>query len=248
MKEIIQKMRKSDHYLIMSVGDSLTEGQRASGAETTYTAVLARGLAERFLERTVVRIDGKRVESRIDRFIRTVVQERPEENGKLTVVRSGYGGNTVRRLLNRKEDFVAHPYEGTEPDLFLISVGINDSIFWVKEKFVTPLQYREDLLELLNLLHREHPKADVVFITPSWYAYGSKGTDIVGPYAAVMLALAEEEQVPCLDMHGLWQAHFVAGEPNFGHGDWLYDGDRAHPGDVGHAAFGDALLKFLFEE
>lgn len=248
MENIIQKMRESRNYLILSVGDSLTEGQRASGAENTYTAVFTRGLAQRFSDRTVVRIDGKRVESRIDRFIRTVVQEQPEENGKITVVRSGYGGNTVQRLLNRREDFIAHPYEDTDADLFLISVGINDSIFWMEEKFVTPLQYKENLRTLLLLIRENHPNADVVFITPTCYAYGEHGTNIVGPYAAVMLALAEEEKVPCLDMHKIWTDHRLPGERNFGYGDWLYDGDRAHPGDIGHAAFGEELLRFLFGE
>lgn len=248
METIISKMRQSRNYLILSVGDSLTEGQRASCADTTYTAVFAKGLAERFPDRTVVRIDGKRVEKRIDRFVRQVVQEQPEENGKITVVRSGYGGNTVQRLLNRREDFIAHPYEGTDADLFLISVGINDSIFWVEEKYATPLQYKENLQTLLALIRQNHPGADVVFITPSWYAYGEHGTDITGPYAAVMLALAAEENVPCLDMHGLWQAHYTPGQQNFGQGNWLCDGDRAHPGDIGHAAFAQALLDFLFEE
>lgn len=248
MEKIINKIRESRNYLIFSVGDSLTEGQRASGAEFTYTAAFTRGLAERFPERTVIRIDGKRVESRIDRFKRFVVQECPEENGQITVVRSGYGGNTVQRLINRKEDFIGHPFEDTDADLFMISVGINDSIFWISEKYATPAQYQENLRTLLQLIRDAHPKADVILITPTWYAYGDEGKDIVGPYAEAMLALAKELDVPCLDMHGLWQAHHVPGERNFGHGDWLYDGDRCHPGDVGHAAFADALLKFVFGE
>lgn len=29
-------------------------------------------------------------------------------------------------------------------------------------------------------------------------------------------------------------------------GDWLYDGDRCHPGDAGHGAIAQTLLKFMF--
>lgn len=248
MENIIRKMRESCNYLIMSVGDSLTEGQRASGAEFTYTAVFTAGLAKRFPERTVIRIDGKRVESRIDRFNRIVVQEQPEENGKITVVRSGYGGNTVQRLINRKEDFIGHPFEDADADLFIISVGINDSIDWDEAKYVTPAQYKENLRTLLGLIRQAHPAADVILITPTWYAKGEEGKDNVAPYASAMLEFAAEEALPCLDMHRIWLEHRVEGERNFGMGDWLFDGDRCHPGDVGHAAFADALLKFVFGE
>ena len=247
MENIIRKMKESKNYLIFSVGDSLTEGQRASGAETTYTAVFTAGVAKRFPDRTVIRIDGKRVESRIARFNRVVVQEQPERNGKITVVRSGYGGNTVQRLINRKEDFIGHSFEDTDADLFIISVGINDSIYWNSEKYVTPAQYQENLRTLLDLIHNAHPDADVILITPTWYAEGKPGNNLLDPYAHAMLALAAEESLPCLDMHKIWSEHWSADAPNSGHGDWLYDGDKCHPGDIGHAAFADALLNFLFE-
>jgi len=249
MERIIQKIRESKHYLILSVGDSLTEGQRASGPEYTYTAVFTAGLAKRFPERTVIRIDGKRVESRIDRFNRIVVQEQPEENGKITVVRSGYGGNTVQRLINRKEDFIGRSFEETEVDLFIISVGINDSIITDSAKYATPAQYKENLRTLLSLIRQAHPAADVILITPTWCDDGLENKSVLDPYAEEMLALAAEEKVPCLDMHKLWMEHLVIGGKNFGQGDWLLDeGDRCHPGDTGYAAFADALLRFLFEE
>ena len=53
--EIIRRMENAENYLIFSVGDSITEGARATCAETTYTAVFARGLADRFPEKTVLR-------------------------------------------------------------------------------------------------------------------------------------------------------------------------------------------------
>lgn len=248
MKNIIRKMQESKNYLIFSVGDSLTEGQRASGAEHTFTAVFTRGLAQRFPEKTVIRIDGKRVEKRIDRFIRVVVQEQPEENGKLTVVRSGYGGNTIQRIINRKEDFIGHSFEDGDANLFIISAGINDSVGWDPDKYATPAQYKENLRTLLGLIRQTHPAADVILITPTPYFLGDEGEDMDLDYAKAMLEFAAEEALPCLDMHQVWLDHRVDGEKNFGMGDWLYDGDRCHPGDVGHAAFGEKLLQFLFEE
>lgn len=247
MEQILKKMAGSPNYLIMSVGDSLTEGQRASNAELTFTAQFTKGVAERFPDRTVIRIDGKRVEKRIDRFIRVVVQEQPEKNGKITVVRSGYGGNTVQRLINRKEDFIGCSFEDAEPDLYIISVGINDSIDWDEDKYATPAQYKENLRALLGFIRQAHPAADVIMITPTPYWKGDEGVDHDIAYAKAMAEFAAEEQLPCLDMHQIWLEHRVEGEKNFGMGDWLYDGDRCHPGDVGHAAFAEALLNFMFQ-
>ena len=247
MENILKKMNEIPNYLIMSVGDSLTEGQRASGAELTYTAVFTAGLAKQFPDRSVVRIDGKRVEDRIARFNRVVVQERPEENGKITVVRSGYGGNTVQRLINRKEDFIGCSFEDAEPNLYMISVGINDSIDWDEAKYATPAQYKENLRTLLGFIRQAHPAADVIMITPTPYCKGDDGDDNDLAYAKAMLEFAAEERLPCLDMHQIWLDHRVEGEKNFGMGDWLYDGDRCHPGDVGHDAFAQALLKFMFK-
>ena len=246
MEHILKKMNKSANYLIMSVGDSLTEGQRASAGDRTFTAVFTAGLAERFSDRTVIRIDGKRVEDRIARFNRVVVQERPQENGKITVVRSGYGGNTVQRLINRKEDFIGCTFEDAQPDLYMISVGINDSIDWDPAKYVPPAQYKENLRTLLGHIRQAHPAADVIMITPTPYCKGDEGDDHNIAYAKAMLEFAVEESLPCLDMHQIWLDHRVEGAKNFGMGDWLYDEDRCHPGDVGHEAFGQALLKFMF--
>ena len=73
------------------------------------------------------------------------------------------------------------------------------------------------------------------------YSYEERGRIVTA-----MLEFAAEESLPCLDMHPIWLDHRVEGAKNFGMGDWLYDEDRCHPGDVGHEAFGQALLKFMF--
>ena len=48
MKEILYKLTNKEHYTIFVVGDSITEGFRATNKEYTYTACFARGLAARF--------------------------------------------------------------------------------------------------------------------------------------------------------------------------------------------------------
>lgn len=246
MEQILKKLADSSNYLIMSVGDSLTEGQRASSAELTYTALFTKGLAERFPDRTVIRIDGKRVEDRIARFNRVVVQEGEGAAGKITVVRSGYGGNTVQRLINRKEDFIGCSFEDAQPALYIISVGINDSIYWDEAKYVAPAQYKENLRTLLGFIRQAHPEADVIMITPTPYYRGNEGINNNLAYAKAMAEFAAEESLPCLDMHQIWLDHRVEGEKNFGMGDWLFDDDHCHPGDVGHATFAQMLLDFMF--
>ena len=60
IKDIVARMRAAEQYTIFVLGDSITEGARASDAAHTYTAVFTKGLAERFPDRRVIRYDGLR--------------------------------------------------------------------------------------------------------------------------------------------------------------------------------------------
>lgn len=250
-KEIKEKMIGADSYLIFSVGDSITEGQRATCADNTYTAVFAKLLCKKLPTKKVVRYDGKRHKHPESELMPIATYGEPitlndGTDGCVTVVRSGIGGNTVRRLLNRKDDFVGKEIDGRLADLFIISVGINDSIQSNPAKYIAPEGYKKDLEELLCHIETYNKDADVIFMTPTWYDHGDSKQSVLDAYAEQMKLLAQERGIPVIDMHRMWLDHLTLGGENYGQGDWLVC-DRCHPGDVGHAAMAEKMISCIFE-
>ena len=252
MKEIVKRMEKSEEYAIFTLGDSITLGACASSDENTYTAVVARGLAERYSARTMIRYDGQQAKTPdgelipVERFDGPVTVQTGEK-GKLTVVRCGIGGNTVRRLLNRRGDYAGRAFEGRIADLFTVCLGINDSLRKDPSKYVTPEQYKSDLFELLDLLAYTNPMADVILMTPTYYHDGSAKESYLDLYAEKMIEVAKERELPLIDLHKTWMDHMVVGGAGNGQGDWL-PFDKCHPGDLGHRLMGEEILENLFRD
>lgn len=254
MKEILYKLTNKEHYTIFVVGDSITEGFRATNKEYTYTACFARGLAARFPDRTVTRYDGKRYNTPdaellpLERYSEPISVQRGNGNS-ITVVRSGIGGNTVQRLLNRQNDFIGKSLGGHTADLFIVMVGINDAIESNPSKYAPPAVYLENLRTLVALIQDKHPDADLILMTPTYNDDGLTPTSHLEPYADAMRTLCREQSIPLIDQHRIWMEHQVVGGENFGQGSWLSGlrGDACHPSDVGHAAIADAILQALFE-
>ncbi len=246
---LLQKMTAAEEYLIFSLGDSITEGAHASSDETTYTAVLAREIAAHFPTRTVLRYDGRSYntpdsETRPLETHGTPVTVQAGMRGKITVSRCGIGGNSTRRLLRRRADFIGKELEGRTGDLFLIVVGINDTIDKVPDKFAPPSLYAEHLNTLIDDIERTHPDADVVLMTPTYYDYGTERVSRLDPYVHEMKQIAAARKIPLIDLHALWMDHLVIGADHNGQGDWL-DTDRCHPTDAGHAAIGMEIATHL---
>ncbi len=248
MQKIVKRMKEDDNYLIISLGDSITEGQGATNANTSYTAVFAKGLAGRIAGKTITRLDGKRDGDHLGVYNKTVLKK--GDQGKITVVRSGYGGNTVKRIINRKDDYIGRTFEEADvADLFIISVGINDSIVDDPAKYISPKGFKINLGKLVDMIREAHPGVDIILLTPTWCDRGTEKKSIVDAHAKAMIEFATEENIPYIDMHKMWMEHLVIGEKNFGQGDWLVDGgDHCHPSDVGHAVMAEEILKFIFEE
>ena len=255
---IREKIQNSNEYTIFSVGDSITEGFRSTSAENTYTAVFARRLGEHFPQKTVIRYDGKRHKHENSALMPLAtygepisVQNGTETGGKITVIRSGIGGNTVRRLLNRRDDYIGKVIDSRTADLFIISAGINDSLIKDASKYVPPEKYAEDLWELIELIRKNHPNADIIFMTPTWHDHGEVNTSSVDDYANTMICVAQEADIPVIDQHKIWMEHLIVGGDNYGQGDWLVPlpkGDSCHPSDTGHAAMAEELIRSLFSE
>ena len=253
LQEIAARIDGAEELTVFVVGDSITEGARATDAEHTYTAVLARGLAERYGDRTVIRYDGQRyptpdAELRPLMTYGTPVIVQEGTGGRLTVVRSGIGGNTVRRILTRRRDFTKTEPCGRAADLYIMMMGINDALSSDPAKYVSPHGFAEDLRRLAETLDRENPDADVIWMTPTYNDYGVERVSRLDAHAEQMRVVAREYGIPVIDQHRLWMEHLTVGEANYGQGDWLSgaEGDKCHPGDRGHGVIAEAILNELF--
>ncbi len=246
LREIAQRMAESEEFLLFTLGDSITQGALSSSAEHTYTACLARGFGKKMPEKTVLRYDGRQVDELlpVGDFGEAIAVQQGTK-GKLTVVRCGIGGNTVRRLLNRKGDYAGRAFEGRKGDLFTVNLGINDSLRKDPAKYVTVEQYKKDLCELIDLLAQTNPEADVILMTPTYHHDGSTPHSDLTPYADAMKEVAVEREISLIDLHRKWMEHMVVGGELYGQGDWLKS-DKCHPSDVGHAKMAEQIIEELF--
>ncbi len=246
LEAIVRRMVESREFVLVTLGDSITLGALSSSAEHTYTACLARALGAKMPEKTVLRYDGKQVDELLPLggFGEAVFVQQGRK-GKLTVVRCGVGGNTVRRLLNRRDDYAGRKFEGRAGDLFTVCLGINDSLKKDPAKYVTTEQYKSDLCELVDLLAKTNPKADLIFMTPTYHHDGSTPDSDLTPYAEVMKEVAADREIPLIDLHRKWMEHMVVGGELYGQGDWLKS-DKCHPSDVGHAKMAEQIMEELF--
>lgn len=253
MKNIVKKIDNSDKYVIFVLGDSVTEGIGLTSDEDTYTAALARGIAKIYPERGVTRYDGKRYCTDnaellpINNFEGPTVLRTGCEKS-IAVVRCGIGGNTVKRLLDRRSDFICKSIEGKFADLFLICVGINDSLKNDSSKYVTAQKYGEYLNLLICDIKSAMPSADIILMTPTYNDIGTSLESSLDVYAAEMRLAAENHCLPVIDLHKLWLEHMTVGGDNYGQGDWLSGrkGDCCHPAAKGHEAIADEILRCIW--
>ena len=248
LAKIAQKMAESDSYLIFSIGDSLTEGQGASDRENLdYTAQFTKKLGEIFPEKSIYRVDGKRDND--TQTVRYPSNPRPIQKGtgtsKITVVRSGFGGHTVKKITARSSDFINKKIKGETGNLFIICSGINDSSMGNSEKYAIPPKYKQQLSDLVDMIYAAHPDAEVILMTPT---YVGKDGSTLRMHANAMRALAEERQIALIDLNKLWMDHWIEGSENYGQRDWLNSGveDSCHPSDIGHEAIADEMIRALF--
>ena len=245
LNEIANKIAKSDSYLIFSIGDSITEGKNASDRKNLdYTAMFTKKLGEQFSEKAIYRVDGIKNENTetVDYPTSARLIQKGTGSSKITVVRSGYGGNTAKRLIDRSSDFINKEINGETGNLFIICVGINDSLVNTPEKYVIPPKYKQQLSELIDMIYESHPDADIILMTPTYVGYDGSWLIM---HANAMRALAKERQIALIDLNKLWMDHWVEGAGEYGQGDWL-NTDSCHPTDIGHEAIADEMIRCLF--
>ena len=232
IKDIIEnKLKKGEDVLIMAVGDSITWGMNHCSAEETFCAELAKMFANKYPDVSVLRYDGKAGgEYKPIKYYEGPIYVSSAGKQKITIVRSGVGGNTVRRAINRSGDYIGTFMTGETPDIFLLMFGINDALSEDKNKYVIPDIFYSDLKELYNLLKENNPDAEIVFMTPTYNDRGLENKSRLDSYSDKMKQLAKETGSFLVDTHKLWMDHCVVNSENYGQRDWLSDveGDSCH--------------------
>ena len=226
MKSLVEKFRCNDDVTIEFVGDSITHGLNHCGAEETYVAQFALLMANRFENYTVCRYDGIVADERspMKGFDGPIFISHKESGGRIDVIKNGIGGNTVRRAMARIDDFTGTLANGNEPDVIFMMYGINDALKSDPQKYVTAAQFKADYKALVEQVRSRNPDALIIIM-------GATTNDqSIEAHCQKSEELAEEENIPYIDLHKLWSDHFDAKAEHFGHGDWLAnDRDACHP-------------------
>lgn len=252
IKNVIEsKFNNGENVLIVAVGDSITWGLNHCSPEETFCAELARRFAKQFPDISVFRYDGIATSgSKPIEYYEGPVKVSCNGEQTLTVVRSGIGGNTVKKGLARSDDYTGTFITGEEPDVFLLMFGINDALFEDKNKYVTPDVYYSDLREMYNLIKRKNPKSRIVFMTPTYNDTGASLKSCLDPYSDKMKQLAQETDSFLIDTHKLWMEHCQLNSENYGQRDWLsgVEGDACHFSPVGSIETGKFIFNAIMED
>lgn len=220
------------------VGDSITNGLNFCRADETYVAVFALLLAKEFKNASVYRYDGVVVDeqSPLSHYDEVLVQS--GNLGRINVIRSGVGGNTVDRALKRFDDYTSLlPAE--KSDFIFTMFGINDALKPDPNKYVTADVFKENYNKLINDLKAYYPQAEIILMTATTSPYSLKD------YNEKTCELAEKYKLSVIDLYGLWNSHYDESMPNFGYGDWLSDGtgDPWHPTPNGARCMAEYIFK-----
>ena len=231
-KDVLKKIERGEDALIVMEGDSLTWGLNHCTPEETYCAQFTRLLANRFPRAKVVRYDGvvSKEGQPIDDYGHAIPVQLGEGQQKLTVVRSGVGGDTVLRLINRIEDFTGQVVDGRQPDLITIFLGVNDALDSDPYKYVSDRIFQIHYRMLLKEIQRRNPETAILLLTPSYNDLGQSERSCLDAYSERVKEVAGEFQLPLIDIHQKWMEHLQVGSENYGQRDWLSNqqGDSTH--------------------
>lgn len=244
--KINEKLVNGENILIMLVGDSITWGLNHCSNEETFCAYLARLFAQKYPMINVLRYDGiVSEEAKPLEGYEGPINVNHGEISTLTLVKSGVGGDTVKRAFARSNDFVGTFKTGKKPDLFLLMFGINDSIH-IPEKYATPEEFYNDYKKLYNLIRKENSNSEIVLLTPTYNDSGESIKSTLDNYSKMVKRLANEVGCQVIDTHEFWMNHLVVGTENYGQREWLSGkkGDFCHFSPAGSSA----TAEFIFNE
>ena len=228
---ISEKISKNENAIILFLGDSITFGETHCTSEETYCAEIARLFAKQFQNTKVVRYDGisQGEAMPLKGYSKPIVVQNGDK-GTITVIRCGVGGDTVRRAINRKNDYIGKFITNEYPDIFVMMFGINDALCGDESKFVLPEKFFDDYKELCGILEDNNKDALKIFMTPTYNDLGNSKKSFLDSYAEKVKEIARITDSQCIDTHKLWMDHLEVGSENYGQRDWLsgVEGDGCH--------------------
>lgn len=231
VEKITKKLENGENALIMFVGDSITWGENHCTSEETYCAEFARLIGKQFPKITVIRYDGIMQGGAMPlKGYSEPVTVQKGSGQTLTIVRSGVGGDTVRRALNRQSDYTGAFITGEMPDVFVAMFGINDALAGDPSKFILPDGFYSDLVEFCEVLEEKNVGAEIVLMTPTYNHSGKNEDDGLGAYADMVKKVAAEKEMQLIDTHKLWLEHLIVESEHYGQREWLsnVEGDCCH--------------------
>lgn len=223
------------------VGDSITYGWHYCTADETYVAVFASLLAARYPNASVYRYDGI-YESEAHPIHHYEKRELSRgECGRIHVIRSGVGGNTVARASARIFNYTGELASGTRSDFIFSMLGINDSLINDPEKYTDEDTFEARYRELLDNIHASEPQAEIILMS----ATANRGA--IEGYVDRTRKICQEKVLSLIDTYTLWESHYNEGAENFGQGDWLLPTDRFHPTPASARAMGEYVFSEFFK-
>src|SRR5579884_993619 len=260
----LEKILSGQNTTIHCVGDSITVGYNSTGT-------VGGGFVQRLGVLIAQQLAPLAAVQRYDPNAYGALQDGPITgwNGPTTIqspsggstqvieiVNNGVSGDTVQRVLRRYNNLT-----GWSPniDLFIVYLGINDSVTNDSSKFVPPDAFYAGLTSLANFLRTYYPEAEVALCSPHHNDQpdvGNGGTIPAGTYtleqyASATRRVAIEQGVALVDLRTSWADQYNASDPNFagddGYGPWLSTagGNHTHPTDLGHQAIAEEIFKLF---
>lgn len=237
---IAELLEAKKHITIDIVGDSITQGTNHCTLEETYIAQYAKLLADKYPEATVRRYDGivTGALEPLAGFSEAVIVNKGSGELCIDVLKNGIGGNTVRRALNRIQDYTGELANGRHADVTVFMFGINDALKSDSEKYVTAEKFKEDYRELIQRF-RETETSEIVIMS------ATTNDQCIDAHVEATAELAEENGFVYVDQFRVWQEHYDPKQPHFGHGDWLSDlpYDACHPTPKGARVIAGTLFE-----
>ena len=224
IEKISEKIKNGETVTFTFVGDSVTQGTDHCTPDETYVAFFASFMAKEFPETQVVRYDGKVVSGNdpLDGYAEFIIQNGTK--GRINVLRSGVGGNTIVRAMKRFGDYTGVLPCGTHSDYIFLMFGINDALTPDPAKYVTPDVFKTQYSDMIDKLAEAEPQAKIIILP------ATTNGDSIDVHVERTYEIVKEKNLPIIDTFRLWKDHYDPNADNYGHGDWLYgNGDACHP-------------------
>ena len=199
-------------------------------------------IAAKYPSVSVYRYDGITHNERkpMEKFSEPIPVSKVNCGKRIDIIKNGIGGNTVRRAINRMNDFTGILANGELADITIFMFGINDALKSDESKYVEPEKFYNDYKELLSRFEKCE-KSQVVIMS------ATTNDQTIDEHVKMTEKISSEKNLLYIDQNKMWKEHFDENKPNFGQGDWLSDvsGDACHPTPKGAKAIAEKMMSYV---